>query len=266
MPKVNIIVPTFNRCENLEGAIESALAQTIKDIEIIIVDDGSTDKTPEVIAELETKYSNIKSFRFEKNRGGNSARNEGLKQSSADLVAFLDDDDRWHVDKLEKQLKAISEKNVDLCYSAKNVIHLEKNGKSFYSHKYPRYKNNLYKSIMHDNFIGSTSSVIIKRKIIEEAGDFDESLPALQDYDLYIRIIKNGGKVYGFKEPLIDYVIISEERSITCRLDVFNEASKILNKKYNTYKYYNTLKWGLRWIWFRRFIKTRQFTKDVFKI
>ncbi len=263
MPEVSIIIPTYNRAQNLEGAVESALSQSYQNFEIIIIDDGSTDNTPEVIGKLKGNSNKIRGFRFNENQGGNSARNKGVKESSSPIIAFLDDDDRWHKDKLEKQVKKIKDENIDLTYAAKNVIHLEKNGKSFYSYKTPRYSNNIFKSIMHDNFIGSTSSAVIKKDVIKSAGGFDPSLPALQDYDLYIRIIKNGGKIFGFKEPLIDYVIVSEERSITCRLDVFEDAAKILNNKYKDYKYANTLKWGLRWIWIRRFIKTRQFMKDV---
>lgn len=261
VPYISVIIPTFNRIHSLPGALESVLAQTSPDFEVIIVDDGSTDETPLFCSTLHDNRIIVK--RFEKNLGGNYARNEGIRISRGELIAFCDDDDSWMPQKLEKQVAAISRHGSDLCYCGKNIVKMGKPQKkySFYS---PRYSD-LHKSIMADNFIGSTSTVIIKKKVLEAIGAFDENLPALQDYDVYIRLISRGYSIFGVDEPLIDYNVVNEERSISCNLDVFNKSSKYLFLKFHDDPYLKLLKRGLRIITLKRMIKSRWFLSGIFR-
>lgn len=258
MPKISIIIPTFNRCETLKRAVASVFEQTFTDFEVIIVDDGSTDQTPVYCSSIDNPQ--VICRRFEKNLGGNTARNEGVAHSSGELLAFLDDDDCWLPGKLEKQLEEMRTGAVDLCYTAKNVIYQNATSKR-YSYLRPRYKN-LHKSIMRDNFIGSTSTIIIKKRVLEEVGGFDPNLPGLQDYDVYIRLIRKGYRIKGLPEPLVDYHVVDEKRSISCSLDDFSRASQYLIEKYHDDPYLHLLKRGLRVITMKRLIKSRHFLLD----
>ena len=102
-PKVSVVIPVFNRPAAVRRAIESVLAQTCQDFEIIVVDDGSTDETPAVVAGLADPRMTL--IQHEGNRGGSAARNTGLRAASAEYVAFLDSDDEWLPRKLERQLE-----------------------------------------------------------------------------------------------------------------------------------------------------------------
>jgi len=262
MPEVSVILPTYNRCETLKRALQSVLAQTFQDIEVIIVDDGSTDQTPEYCSSLDNPKVTCK--QFEINKGGNYARNEGITHSNGELIAFIDDDDYWMPEKLEKQVEMIHKEHVDLCYTAKNIVYKGKKSKK-YSLIKPRYKD-LHKAIMYDNFIGSTSSIVIPKAVLENVGGFDPDLPALQDYDLYIRLIQKGHTIKCIIEPLIDYRVIDEKRSISCSLDEFRRASKYLIEKFHDDPYLYLFKRGLRIITLKRTIKSRHFLFDLLRM
>lgn len=245
----------------LQRALQSIVDQTFQDYEIIIVDDGSTDSTPDYVASLDNPK--VRSVRFDRNRGGNAARNEGVKQSSGALIAFCDDDDCWMPQKLEKQVAVIQNEHVDLCYTAKNIVHEEKSTQR-YSLLKPRYAN-LHRSIMYDNFIGSTSSVIVKREVLDAVGGFDPDLHALQDYDLYIRILADGYTATGLTEPLITYYIIDEKRSITCSFMEFKRAADYLLQKYRHDPYIRFLRRGLRRITLKRTVHSKNFLSDIIR-
>src|SRR5699024_12380222 len=99
---ISIVIPTHNRSELLVRAVDSVIYQTFKDSEIIVVSNGSTDNTDEVMSKYEDKRINYISYRIA--QGGNAARNKGIKAAKFDYIAFLDDDDEWHPEKLQKQL------------------------------------------------------------------------------------------------------------------------------------------------------------------
>ena len=210
------------------------------------------------------RIKKIRTIRFKENRGGNYARNEGLNQSRSELIAFLDDDDYWMPSKLAKQVDAIENEGIDLCYTAKNIVHRRRNSKR-YSLIRPRYKNT-HKSIMSDNFIGSTSSILIKKSVLEDVGSFDPDLPALQDYDLYIRVIAKGFKIKGITEPLIDYHEGYEKKSISSNLDKFKKASVYLVNKYRNDPYLYLFKRSLRKITLKRIVKSKLFLFGMFKL
>ena len=104
-PTVSVIIPTYNRAKLLPRAIKSVLNQTFKDFEVIIVDDGSTDNTEEVINEFQKHNKRIKYIRHEKNKGAAAARNTGIKIAQGEYIAFQDSDDEWLPNKLEKQME-----------------------------------------------------------------------------------------------------------------------------------------------------------------
>lgn len=258
MLTVSVIIPTFNRCTPLKNAIESVLAQTFHNLEIIVINDGSTDQTSKYLSTLEE--SRFRYFEFETNRGGNYARNEGIKHANGAYIAFLDDDDYWEPTKLEEQIHLIQEHNVDLCYTGFNLYTHNKKFIKYAFHP-PRYVN-IYKSIMNDNFLGSTSSVLVKKKLVEEAGCFDHNLPALQDYDLFIRLIKHGCKIKGINKPLVKYYIVDVNRSISCSFKNYKAAANYLCNKYRDDQFSNLLKRRLKIIEIKRLFKSKPFLFD----
>ena len=231
-PKVSVIIPTYNRAILLGRAIESVLNQTFQDFELIIIDDGSTDNTDEVIKEFQKKDNRIVYLKHDKNRGGSAARNTGIKASRGEYIAFLDSDDEWLPEKLEKQInvfKKLSD-NIGLVYSGYYEV-LEQNVEVL-SKIIPIFKGDIYKNILKSNILGSPTPLI--RKIcFEKAGLFDETLLSCQDWDLWIRI----AKYYKFdflKEILAKYYIHGNQIST-------NLNNKILSRKKIFEKYYSDL-------------------------
>jgi GT2 family glycosyltransferase len=120
---------------------------------------------------------------------------------------------------------------------------------------------------MTDNFIGVTSAVIVRRALLEAVGGFSTELKALQDYELYIRLIKAGAKLYGTPEPLIEYFTGEDEaRKISCRYDYFRQARQHLLEKYACDEYYSLLQRALFIIGIKKAFKSRQFMQGVFKM
>jgi len=200
MPTVSVVIPTYNRAHLVGRAIKSVLNQTYQKFEIIIVDDGSTDKTEEIIKTF--KDERVRYIRNEKNKGASAARNIGIKVARGEYIAFQDSDDEWLPEKLEKQMKVfeITPEKVGVVYTGFWRV---KNNKKIYtpSNKITKKEGYIHKEIIRNNFV-TTQAVIIKKKCFKKVGMFDERLPRLQDWELWIRI----SKFYEFKcvdEPLV---------------------------------------------------------------
>jgi GT2 family glycosyltransferase len=183
MPKVSVIIPTFNRPQKVVRAVTSVLNQRAKDFEIIVVDDGSSDSTNRALG----KYmSTIKYIRQPVTRGVSAARNIGIKSSMAPWVAFLDSDDYWLHDKLCSQMKFIDQNAETVACQTKEIwIRKGKRVNPKTKHKKP--SGDVFRQSLKLCLV-SPSSVIVKRSLFEEVGLFDESLPAAEDYDLWLRI------------------------------------------------------------------------------
>ena len=245
---ISIVIPTHNRPDLLKNAIYSVINQTYKNIEIIVVDDASTSNNQSVIDSFD---ENIKYHRFETNQGGNVCRNKGVELSDGEYIAFLDDDDIWLPEKLEKQLYLMKENDIDLCYTGKNIITVDEGLKELnrrYSFVNPKYTS-LKKSIMHKNFIGTTSSIMIKKEKFFVIGGFDVNMPALQDYELYLRFIHAELSVKGIDEGLLDYFIYQNKSAISKSLKKKFKAMKLIINKNKKYLYYLFL----------------EFSKNIFK-
>ena len=179
---IDVIIPTYNRRHTLGRAIDSVLIQSLKPAEIIIVDDGSTDGTQELIS---INYPDITYIKSE-NKGVSAARNLGIKHSQSDWLAFLDSDDEWLPNKLEKQSAAISNQK------EYKVVHCDeiwfRNGNRVNSKiKHQKYGGSIFEKCL-PLCVVSPSAVIIHRVLFKELGLFDENLPACEDYDLWLRI------------------------------------------------------------------------------
>jgi len=182
--KVSVVIPVFNRPAAVCRAIESVLAQTCQDFEIIVVDDGSTDTTPAAVAGFAD--SRITLVRHERKRGGSAARNTGIRTGSAPYVAFLDSDDEWMPTKLEQQLVLFerSSQQLGLVYGGAERVFAD----GSVSRTIPQRRLDLTRALLTENVVGETSVGMVLRSALEETGGFDETLPALQEMDLWLRI------------------------------------------------------------------------------
>lgn len=233
---ISVIIPTHNRGNRLHKSIESVLNQTYREIEIIVVSDGSTDNTEEVVKNYQKKYNFIELISVFPNKGANNARNEGIKASKGDFIAFLDDDDEWLPTKLEKQMEVfMSNEAIGLVYSEINVIYAKENVKY---RAFGGDTGDLSREILLNNVVGSTSSVTVKKEILSKSGYFDVELPAAQDYDLWIRICQLTEVGYA-SEPGVNYYNNIGENQISSNLQKYEIASKKREKKYK--KYYERL-------------------------
>lgn len=242
MPKVSVIIPTYNRPELVKKAVASVLRQTYQDFEIIIVDDGMKERAKKSIEEIHDPR--ILYIQNEKSLGGGGARNVGIKAARGEYVAFLDDDDEWLPEKLETQMNAFekSSSDVGFCFSAVLNVFDDKEENTSVEEGIKDYSE-----ISFVRFKGfMTSSLVIRRKIFNEVGGFDPELPSHQEPELILRIAQKY-KGLGINAPLVrmnaksthEHISSSLERRITGREMVLEKHKeeyarrpKILAKHY----------------------------------
>ncbi len=198
MPKVSVVMPTYNRPEFLPKAINSILKQTYQDFEIIIVDDGTKIRADKVISKINN--SKIKYIQHKENKGGAAARNTGIKNAKGEYIAFLDDDDEWLSKKLETQMRDFERtgEDVGFCFSAvlNRINAREEKSEVFHGIK------NFHKDTLKrfNGFL--TVTLVIKKYVFDKVGLFDENFPSHQEPDLMIRISKKY-KGLGVNKPLV---------------------------------------------------------------
>lgn len=197
--RVSVIIPVYNLEKYIEQSIESALNQSYEDIEIVLVDDCSSDESPKIILNYVQKYAKIIYFRQLENFGAGVARNKCLEMATGQYVAFLDGDDIWLPKKTEKQIKLMKEYNCPFSYTAIEMI--DESGKIIKGKRDVKEACD-YKFLLHNTMI-PTSSVIIDRNII---GDFRMSFRrGGQDYATWLKLMRNGVVARGINEALVKY-------------------------------------------------------------
>lgn len=202
---VSAIITTHNRAELLPRALDSVLVQTYPNIEIIVVDDGSTDETSSVVKSYQQEVQ-INYIRLDESVGACRARNTGIKAATGMFVAGLDDDDRWHRKRIEKLLDNYSDEyaavtsdvemvrpNVSAVWKKPKLIDLE--------------------GLFYTNLVGN--QVLVRRSRLLEVGMFDSGLAAAQDYDLWIRLCEAFGPILNVQQPLQTIFMDHEEGRIT---------------------------------------------------
>lgn len=178
---VSVIIPTYNRAEMLKEAIESALMQTYLAIELIVVDDGSSDNTHKIIEVFKDRIKRI----CIQNSGVSHARNVGIKASKGEFIAFLDSDDLWLKDKVQVQIDYFKSHSSEcICQTEEIWIRNGKRVNPKNIHK--KYSGQIFEKCI-PLCIVSPSAVMIRRKVFEDIGCFDEKMPACEDYDLWLR-------------------------------------------------------------------------------
>jgi len=214
LPDVDVIIPTYNRAHLLPVAIRSVLKQTFTNFKLIVVDDASIDKTLQVVQRFNDKR--IKYIRHNHTKGGSAARNTGIDASRSEYIAFLDSDDEWLPNKLQKQMDLFrkSHEQTGLIYTW--LAHIYEDGQI--KHSKPTYRENAYKELLVKNFVGSTSSGVIKRNVLSFVNGFDESLPARQDMDFWVRIAEHF-ELNCVPEVLVNVYHGQSSERITCNKD-----------------------------------------------
>ncbi|MGB7533081.1 MAG: glycosyltransferase [Halobacteriota archaeon] len=238
-PAVSAIIPTYNRAHLIGRAVQSVLNQTYQDFEILIIDDGSTDNTEEIIKSF--RDERIRHIRHERNKGAAAARNTGIKAARGEYIAFQDSDDEWYSNKLEEISKIIEErKDVDFITSYGKII---KNGKIIGDIGRAPWVNVLSKTeliirLFISNFI-PTQGVVVKKEKIVEVGGFDESLPSASDYELWLRLAPIC-TLYFVNKPLFNLYFSQKSltsdigKRIKSQVHLFNKNQKILKKFVNS--------------------------------
>jgi glycosyltransferase involved in cell wall biosynthesis len=182
-PRVSVVVPAYNCAAYLADTLRSVLAQTVTDFELVVVDDGSTDGTFEAARSFETD-SRVRCHRLP-HAGVAAAKNACLRLSSAPLVAFLDGDDLWRPEKLERQLAAlVADPDAGAVITRRSLLH---GGTEKPDRATTLYAGDILPHVFRHNFI-CYSSVLIRRSVLEHVGGFDERLPISVDYDLWLRV------------------------------------------------------------------------------
>ncbi|NBT85713.1 MAG: glycosyltransferase family 2 protein [Alphaproteobacteria bacterium] len=179
---ISVILPTYNRAVDLKKAIESVLIQTYKDFELIVVDDGSSDETDELLSEI--KDQRVFSIKHQINKGAAASRNTGIKASKGNYIAFLDSDDTWHPDKLEKQylLLSKSKSSVGGCVTYYDLIYQNK----IIKRQIP-IQEDFYKQSLFGCNLSPGSTLMFKKKCLEKIGFQNENLKRFEDWEWQIR-------------------------------------------------------------------------------
>ncbi|MEY3788488.1 MAG: hypothetical protein RIQ94_116 [Pseudomonadota bacterium] len=220
MLTVSVIIPTYNRSQLLQRAINSVFNQTIKkDVEIIVIDDGSTDNTKEVIAQFNNP--NLIYIIHDKNKGVVAARNTGLSYAKAEYIAFLDSDDFWDATKLEKQLQLFVQGSEKLGLVYTDAQRDYQAG--------IKYRGDIHEKVFTQNAI-VTSSVLVKKCCFDKVGYFDESIPCGEDWDMWIRISQF------YEVDFVNVSLVSYDQqvdSISVNSQVWLTGHRILENKYS---------------------------------
>lgn len=209
-PLISVVIPTYNREKTILRALNSVLGQTYSNIEVIVVDDGSTDATAQLVGNCADER--VRLICFSSNQGANRARNVGISEAKGEYVAFQDSDDEWLEDKLEKQLAYMLEAAVKAVCCPYILFEAGKIGIVPEYYRNPDIcEKNVAEILKKTNIVG-TPTLMVKRELFSTIGMFDEDMKRLQDYEFVIRLVKQESLGY-VKEPLVK--VYRMEQSIT---------------------------------------------------
>lgn len=233
-PLVSVILPTYNRARLLPRAIDSVLNQTYKNLELIIIDDGSTDNTDEIVSRYQASDSRVRYLKNSRNSGAPVSRNRGIKAAEGEYIAFQDSDDEWTLPKLRVTLKAFTIHDADVVYSQYKIVGSNTVLPCFNKQVSKR----IYPIILKSNFISLPTATV--KKVVFKDNMFDTKLPRLQEWDLWIRL--RNKKFVFIEKPLVNSSLT--ENSISTDKAALRQAVNIFISKYlSTISTYKELKY-----------------------
>jgi len=204
VPRVSVIIPSYNRAHVLERALDSVFAQTFTDFEVIVVDDASTDNTAELVAGIDD--SRLRFLRHETNQYAGGARNTGMAAAKGEYIAFLDSDDLWLPHKLREQVAQLDEAGSDWVAGYTGALVNMKGGLNERSEYRPRHTGDVLRNYLLGEFTIWTPTFIFRRALLDEVGNFDPDLIRGEDIDFYLRILQKG-KLACLTEPAVELFI-----------------------------------------------------------
>jgi glycosyltransferase involved in cell wall biosynthesis len=222
---VSVVIPTYNCADLLPRAIESAYAQTNPPLEVVVINDGCTDDTDEVVRALAPRLPSTFRYEVKPNGGEASARNAGVKLATGDYIAFLDQDDIWMPNKLEHQM-ALFEDDCSLTFAFTAMTRISSEGREVVRQQAWESRP---EAVLGQLLIGcciTPSTVVVRRAALEAVGMFDESLWLGCDWDMWFRLVLAGHRAEYLDEALTDYLWLtgsnmsSDRRKIAAAADV----------------------------------------------
>lgn len=232
---VSVIIPTYNRPDRMISAVQSCVSQIEKPVEVIVINDASShsyDSARGKLKELSRKSTVKIRYRRRKEGGGAcKARNEGGRIAQGDILMFLDDDDSWEPEKIRGQVNIFrSNPLIGLVYSGRKVV--DENGCVLYRIR-PRGKGCLRREMLFYNFVGTTSGAAMKADAFYKVGGFDPLMPALQDYDLWIRLSQEVQIGYDPNLTVRWRIDTSQNEQMTGNPEIYRIAFDLLHDKYS---------------------------------
>jgi glycosyltransferase involved in cell wall biosynthesis len=228
LPEISVIIPTYNREAFITHAIESVLAQTYKDYEIIVIDDGSTDNTKEQVE----AYGDQVRYIHQENRGPSAARNKGIQNANGKYIAFCDSDDRFFPEKLEKQMNYIqNHPECPFLYTWYYQVNHKGEIDQVRQPAHCQNREHLQYCLFTRKFTIRTSTVLIQKSCFNKAGLFNERYWYSQDWDMWLRLAAyyQGACL---KEPLTEYWLHGENRSSLVVRVYHPEIKEYMHKLY----------------------------------
>lgn len=207
MPRVSIILPTYNAQKTLKKTIDSVREQTFSDWELLILDDASTDDTVAIARECEGQDDRIRVIVNSGNQGVAATRNRGIQEARGEYVAFLDSDDTWLSGKLERQIEKLEESGADLCYTSYAIVNL-RGEKLCADYIVPERVD--FASLLCENVIGC--STVFLRTALAQTYPFDAAFYH-EDYFLWLRLLRAGCRAVGCEEVLASWCCRKDSRS-----------------------------------------------------
>lgn len=230
LPLVSVIIPVFNAEEFIAEAINSVLAQTYENVECIVVDDGSTDATANIIKGYGIQIKYI----YQENAGRSTARNRGVKESSGEYLAFLDADDYYAHEKITNQLSFLeSNQNIHIPYSGE-IYFQDGKVREYFTLNINKYSGDILSKLIHHNFI-SICSPIIRRDYFLKAGGFNVSFSYHEDWDLMLRLAVVG-YTFGYVNCVYDYCRRHEGNSSRDRLMMYETKLSVIEHFTDVYR------------------------------
>ena len=217
-PLVSVIVPALDAGPTIVDTLESVRRQTLTDLEVIVVDDGSTDDTAARVARVTDPRITLASF---PRAGVSVARNRGMARARGAYVAFIDADDLWTPDKLERQIEALRRRaDAGVAYSW--TAEIDSAGRPLGSQPPVRHEGDVYARMLLGNFVGSGSNVLLRREVVETVGEFDPGLQGVEDWEYFLRAAARWPFVV---VPRYQILYRQTPQSLSSRVDLMREES-----------------------------------------
>jgi glycosyltransferase involved in cell wall biosynthesis len=227
MPTISVIIPAYNAEHTILETISSVQKQTFSDFELIVVDDGSTDRMLELLHSV--KDERLKIFSYE-NAGVSVSRNRGLSHATGEFIAFIDADDLWTPDKLELQLAALQvHPEAGVAYSWTHFI--DEKGESFHAEEPKFFEGNVYAPLLLNNFLNNGSNPLIRKQAIESVGEFNPVFSPSADWDFYLRL---AARWHFVVVPKLQILYRQSSGSMSSKVDNLKQESlNILEQAFN---------------------------------